>query len=218
MEQNSTKESGVSSPPSEGRGATGIVYYGAGNIFSLTAALDRQHIAYGMIHSLGDFDLYDRYIIPGVGHAGAAMQKLEASGFVPLIKASKKPMLGICVGMQLLTDFSEEGNSSLTSVMPLDTLQFKSDELKLKVPHMGWNKVAVEKENPLFKGIENNSYFYFVHSFYIEFNSQFTLASTDYGIKFSASINKDNFYGVQFHPEKSGEAGEKILKNFTYLN
>lgn len=196
----------------------GIVYYGAGNLFSLTAALDRQQITYGMIYSAEDFASYDRYIIPGVGHAGAAMQKLEGAGFVPIIKSLQKPVLGICVGMQLLTAFSEEGNSDLTSIMPIETLQFKSDNLKLKVPHMGWNKVNVETENPLFKGIENNSYFYFVHSYYIEFNSKFTLASTDYGVKFSASINKDNFYGVQFHPEKSGEIGEKILKNFTYLN
>ncbi|WP_423146240.1 imidazole glycerol phosphate synthase subunit HisH [Rubrolithibacter danxiaensis] len=196
----------------------GIVYYGAGNLFSLTAALDRQQVSYGMITSADEFDLYDRYIIPGVGHAGAAMQKLEETGFVPLIKELKKPVLGICVGMQLLTDFSEEGSSSLTSIIPLNTVQFNAEILKLKVPHMGWNKVTVEFENELFKGIENNSYFYFVHSYFIEFNSKFTLASADYGIKFSASVKKDNFFGVQFHPEKSGEAGEKILKNFTYLN
>jgi glutamine amidotransferase len=196
----------------------GIVYYGAGNLFSLTAALERQNITYGMIRSKEDFDLYDRYIIPGVGHAGAAMQKLEESGFVPIIQSIKKPVLGICVGMQLLTSFSEEGNSSLTDLIPIDTLHFDAEILKLKVPHMGWNKVSIQNENELFKGIAERSYFYFVHSFYIEFNSNFTIASADYGIKFSAAIKKDNYYGVQFHPEKSGEAGEKILKNFTYLN
>ena len=217
MQKNSTKESVLSSPPPGARKDVGIVYYGAGNLFSLTAALDRQQITYGLITSLEDFDLYDRYIIPGVGHAGAAMQKLEESGFVPKIKSLEKPVLGICVGMQLLTAFSEEGNSDLTSIIPVNTIQFKGGELKLKVPHMGWNRVAVEKKNPLFIGIENNSYFYFVHSYYIQYNSKFTLGSTDYGIKFSASINKNNFYGVQFHPEKSGEAGERILKNFTYL-
>jgi imidazole glycerol-phosphate synthase subunit HisH len=218
MQENRTEESVVSAVASGDRKDVGIVYYGAGNLFSLTAALDRKQITYGMITSLEDFDLYDRYIIPGVGHAGAAMQKLEESGFVPKIKSLEKPVLGICVGMQLLTAFSEEGNSDLTAIMPVSTLQFKSEELKLKVPHMGWNRVEIEKENALFNGIENNSYFYFVHSYYIQYNSKFTLASTDYGIRFSASINKNNFYGVQFHPEKSGEAGEKILKNFTYFN
>lgn len=218
QEEDITTET-TSSPATSGKNKdVGIVYYGAGNLFSLTAALDRQQITYGMITSLEDFDLYDRFIIPGVGHAGAAMQKLEESGFVPKILALEKPVLGICVGMQLLTAFSEEGNSVLTSIIPVNTIQFKSEELKLKVPHMGWNKVALEKSNPLFIGIENNSYFYFVHSYYIQFNPDFTIASTDYGIKFSASINNKNFYGVQFHPEKSGEAGEKILKNFTYLN
>lgn len=196
----------------------GIIIYGAGNLFSLTAALDRQGISYGMIKSVEDFDLYDRYIIPGVGHAGAAMQKLEESGFVPVIKALKKPVLGICVGMQLLTIFSEEGNSDLTSIIPLNTLHFDAEKLKLKVPHMGWNNVIAETENELFTGIKNNSYFYFVHSYFIEYSSEYSIASTGYGNKFSAAIKKDNFYGVQFHPEKSGETGELILKNFTQIN
>lgn len=196
---------------------TGIINYGAGNIFSLTAALDRQNISYGMINSVGEFDGYDRYIIPGVGHAGAAMHKLLETGLVSHLKSTQKPVLGICVGMQLLTEFSEEGNSGLMNIMPIKTRHFKTENIKLKVPHMGWNKVLTTTENELFSNIENNSYFYFVHSYYIEFNSNFTIASADYGIKFSAAIKKDNYYGVQFHPEKSGEAGEKILKNFTYL-
>lgn len=195
----------------------GIINYGAGNIFSLTAALERQEIAYGMINSPEDFEQFERYIIPGVGHAGAAMKKLESTGLIPLIKESQKPVLGICVGMQLLTRYSEEGNSKLTGIMPMDTRLFKSEELKLKVPHMGWNKVKTEMASSLFKGIGSSTYFYFVHSYYIEFNPNFTLASVDYGVKFSAAIQKDNFYGVQFHPEKSGEAGEKILKNFSEL-
>ncbi len=197
---------------------TGIIIYGAGNLFSLTASLDRLGIKYGMIEKVEDFELYDRYIIPGVGHAGAAMKKLEESGFVPIIKAIKKPVLGICVGMQLLTQFSEEGDSDLTAITPLDTLQFNAEKLKLKVPHMGWNRVVPEFENPLFNGIKNNSYFYFVHSYFIEYQTGYTIASANYGIKFSAALKKDNFYGVQFHPEKSGESGELILKNFTNLN
>ncbi|MXV52604.1 imidazole glycerol phosphate synthase subunit HisH [Pedobacter sp. HMF7647] len=195
---------------------TGIINYGAGNIFSLTAALDRLKIPYGMISKPEDFDQYDRYIIPGVGHAGAAMKKLNETGLVPIIKNLSKPVLGICVGMQLLTDFSEEGDSVLTGITPVKTLLFRED-LKLKVPHMGWNRVKQETNNPLFKGMAPASYFYFVHSYFIEFNPTFTIASADYGLKFSAAIQKQNFYGVQFHPEKSGEAGETLLKNFSKI-
>ncbi len=194
----------------------GIVYYGAGNIFSLTAALDRLGLSYGMIKTAEDFEKYDRYIIPGVGHAGSAMQKLEDTGLVPSIIALRKPVLGICVGMQLLTTHSEEGNSDLTGIIPLKTRLF-SDKLNVKVPHTGWNKVFQSHDIPLFRDITPGTHFYFVHSFYIEFNSIFTIALAEYGIKFSAVIQKDNFYGVQFHPEKSGIAGEQLLKNFAHL-
>ena len=194
----------------------GIIYYGAGNIFSLTAALSRLNIAYGIIESPDDFEKYDRYIIPGVGHAGSAMQKLNQSKLVPAICDSKKPVLGICVGMQLLTDFSEEGNSPLTGIIPLNTLLF-NETLKLKVPHTGWNIVRSDSNNGLFYKIDADAYFYFVHSYFIEFNSKFTIAFAEYGIKFSAAVKKDNFYGVQFHPEKSGLAGEQLLKNFAHL-
>jgi glutamine amidotransferase len=194
----------------------GIVYYGAGNIFSLTAALDRLDLSYGMIKKAEDFEKYDRYIIPGVGHAGSAMQKLEDTGLVPSIIALKKPVLGICVGMQLLTIHSEEGDSSLTGIIPLKTRLF-SEKLNVKVPHTGWNKVIQSSDNPLFSNIIPGTHFYFVHSYFIEFNSIFTTALAEYGIKFSAVIQKDNFYGVQFHPEKSGIAGEQLLKNFAHL-
>lgn len=195
----------------------GIVYYGAGNIFSLTAALDRLGLSYGMIHNAADFEKYDRYIIPGVGHAGTAMQKLNDSGLIPFIIQQKKPVLGICVGMQLLSNHSEEGNSNLTGIIPLETKLF-SDTLQVKVPHTGWNKVFQNLNNPLFKDIPNGSHFYFVHSYFLEFNSNFTVAATEYGIKFSSAIQRDNFYGVQFHPEKSGIAGEQLIRNFAQLN
>ena len=202
--------------PFRGSGGIGIVNYGAGNIFSLTAALDRLDVSYGFINTPEDFEQYDRYIIPGVGHAGAAMVKLTASGLIPHIKALKKPVLGICVGMQLLTEFSEEGNSDLTGIMPIKTLHF-DEKSKLKIPHTGWNRISFHSDNQLFTNIEQDAHFYFVHSYFIEFNSKFTSASADYGIKFSASIQKDNFFGVQFHPEKSGLAGEQLLKNFAHL-
>ncbi|WP_442795352.1 imidazole glycerol phosphate synthase subunit HisH [Pelobium manganitolerans] len=194
----------------------GIVNYGAGNIFSLTAALDRLGLRYGMINSEAEFDLYEKIIIPGVGHAGTAMQKLSDTGLVPKIKSLNKPVLGICVGMQLLTEFSEEGNSQLLDIVPLKTLRFRELESK-KVPHMGWNRVYSNSGQPLFNGIASDAYFYFVHSYFIEFNPNFTVAYCDYGIKFSAAIQNNNFYGVQFHPEKSGEAGETLLKNFANL-
>ncbi|MBL1410956.1 imidazole glycerol phosphate synthase subunit HisH [Sphingobacterium faecale] len=194
----------------------GIVNYGAGNIFSLTAALDRIHVEYGMINSKEDFDQYDRIIIPGVGHAGTAMRKLEETGLVDTILSLHKPVLGICVGMQLLTSHSEEGDATLLSVFPLKTLNFKNHIL-LKTPHMGWNNVKAEANCPLFTSIPENSYFYFVHSFFIEHSPIFTGATCDYGIVYAAAIQKDNFYGVQFHPEKSGEYGEQLLKNFSKI-
>jgi glutamine amidotransferase len=194
----------------------GIIQYGAGNIFSLTAALERLGIEYGMINSASDFELYDRYIIPGVGHAGAAMNKLQQTGLVPTIKALTKPTLGICVGMQLLTSHSEEGDSNLLNIFPIKTLKF-TNSTDYKVPHTGWNRVYPEKKNPLFENIPDGSHFYFVHSYFIEYNIAYTLSSTTYNNKFSASIWRDNFYGVQFHPEKSGAYGETLLTNFSKL-
>ncbi|GAC1308795.1 MAG: imidazole glycerol phosphate synthase subunit HisH [Mucilaginibacter sp.] len=194
----------------------GIINYGAGNIFSLTAALNRLGIAYGMINDEQDFEKFDRYIIPGVGHAGAAMHKLEQTGLVPKIKALNKPTLGICVGMQLLTSHSEEGDAKLLGLFPINTLKFANDGA-YKVPHTGWNQVYPEKENKLFKDIPAGSHFYFVHSYFIEYNSVYTLSSATYNTKFSASIMRDNFYGVQFHPEKSGAYGEVLLTNFSKL-
>lgn len=195
---------------------TGIISYGAGNIFSLTATLDRLNISYKIITSANEFDGFARYIIPGVGHAGAAMQKLTASGMVDKIKNTDRPVLGICVGMQLMTAYSEEGSADLLAITPQQTRLFP-DTLSLKVPHTGWNKVCYQSDNELFNGIRTGEFFYFVHSYFIEFNPTFTVAFADYGLRFSAALKKNNFYGVQFHPEKSGEAGELLLKNFTSL-
>lgn len=193
----------------------GIVNYGAGNIFSLTAALERQGLQYGMVNTEADLDLYSHIIIPGVGHAGTAMQKLENTGLVSAIKTLKKPVLGICVGMQLLTEHSEEGDATLLNIAPIQTKLFDK-KWNIKIPHMGWNNVS-HQNNSLFKGVDNGTQFYFVHSYFIEYNPKFDIATAEYGTKFSAAIQKDNFYGVQFHPEKSGEAGEKLLKNFSNI-
>jgi glutamine amidotransferase len=193
----------------------GIVNYGAGNIFSLTSALERLKLPYGMVNEEADLDKYTHIIIPGVGHAGTAMKKLEQTGLVGPIKALKKPVLGICVGMQLLTAHSEEGDADMMNIVPVRTRLF--DKTKgIKIPHMGWNNIA-HKNNLLFEGVENLSQFYFVHSYFIEYNPTFDIATADYGLPFSAGVQKDNIYGVQFHPEKSGIAGERLLKNFSNL-
>ncbi|MEI5984790.1 MULTISPECIES: imidazole glycerol phosphate synthase subunit HisH [Sphingobacterium] len=194
----------------------GIVNYGAGNIFSITAALQRLDISYGMINTKDDFDRYDRIIIPGVGHAGAAMDKLKASGLAEAIPKLEKPVLGICVGMQLLTDFSEEGHAELLGIIPVKTLHFEG-RVTEKVPHMGWNSISFDPSCPLFKDIANNTYFYFVHSYFIEHEDRYNIATCDYGLTFSAAIAKNNFWAVQFHPEKSGKAGEQLLLNFSHF-
>ena len=153
---------------------TGIINYGAGNIFSLTAALDRLAIPYGMVTHPYELESYDRIIIPGVGHAGAAMRKLQASGLAARVSQLTKPVLGICVGMQLLTAYSEEGDSSLLNVVPLKTLHFEN-RMTEKVPHMGWNRVFRETTCPIFANMEKDTYFYFVHAYFIEYNAIFYL-------------------------------------------
>lgn len=193
----------------------GIVNYGAGNIFSLTSALSRLGLSYGMINTEQDFDQYSHIIIPGVGHAGAAMEKLSQTGLVESIRQLKKPVLGICVGMQLLTAHSQEGDAQLMNIIPLETRLFDKN-LGIKIPHMGWNNIEI-KNNLLFEGVENQTQFYFVHSYFIEYNAIFEIATAQYGLQYSAAIQKDNFYGVQFHPEKSGAAGEQLLLNFSNL-
>lgn len=193
----------------------GIVNYGAGNIFSLTSALERLNLPYGMINEEADLERYSHIIIPGVGHAGTAMRKLEQTGLVGPLKALKKPVLGICVGMQLITAHSEEGDAEMMNVVPVNTRLFDKSQ-GIKIPHMGWNTIE-HKNNLLFEGIENGSQFYFVHSYFIEYNPTFDIAAANYGMPFSAAVQKDNFYGVQFHPEKSGTAGERLLMNFSNL-
>jgi glutamine amidotransferase len=193
----------------------GIVNYGAGNIFSLTSALERLNLPYGMINEEADLERYSHIIIPGVGHAGTAMGKLKQTGLVGALKALKKPVLGICVGMQLITAHSEEGDAEMMNVVPVNTRLFDKSQ-GIKIPHMGWNTIE-HANNLLFEGIENGSQFYFVHSYFIEYNPTFDIAAANYGMPFSAAVQKDNFYGVQFHPEKSGTAGERLLKNFSNL-
>lgn len=157
---------------------------------------------------------FDKVILPGVGAAGNAMENLRRSGFVEVLPKLKLPTLGVCLGMQLFADASEEGNVSCLSIIPGAVKKFQTE---LKVPHMGWNKVELVKESPLTAGIPNSSFFYFVHSYYLETDEKFIIGKTLYDSSFAAIVQKDNFYATQFHPEKSGVWGKKILANFCDL-
>src|SRR5690606_3293756 len=162
------------------------VNYGAGNIFSLTAALDRIGVDYGMVNATADLDRYDRIIIPGVGHAGAAMRKLQDTGMVEAILALTKPVLGICVGMQLLTSYSEEGDDESRAVVPVRTLHW-SARIDEKVPRMGCGSIQLENENPVCANIKSGADFYFVHSFFVEDDAEYSIAQWSEGQPFCAS-------------------------------
>lgn len=190
----------------------GIINYGAGNLKSICNALSMLNKNFGIISAPEELLYFDKIIFPGVGAAGNAMKKLKVKGFINRIKKIKKPFLGICLGSQLLADFSEENNTKCFGIIPGVVKRFKSSDLK--IPQIGWNKVEFKADLPLFKGIKNGSYFYFVNSYYLDISEKFVFGTTDYGVSFPAVIQKKNFYGVQFHPEKSGEAGLELLSNF----
>ncbi len=195
----------------------GIIEYGAGNLFSLTATLSRLELNYKLIKEPLHFqDDFSHFIIPGVGHAEAAKNKLIDKKLWSCITTIKKPILGICVGMQLLTKHSEEGEVDLLNIIPLSTKKFIGNQ-QLKVPHMGWNSITNVPNDPLFASIPQGEYFYYVHSYYVEYSDIYTLSKTEYTLPFSSSIRKENFWGVQFHPEKSGQAGAKLLHNFAQI-
>lgn len=195
----------------------GIIEYGAGNIFSLQASLERLQLPYSLITKPEDItQQYDKFIVPGVGHAQAAKDKLLQKDMWNMIPKITKPVLGICIGMQMLSQFSEEGDVELLGIVPAKTTLFPK-QCDQKVPHMGWNTVIPSKPHPLFEGIDSGAYFYFVHSYFVAKTENNTLATTHYIQEFSSAVIKDNFLGVQFHPEKSGEAGAKLLENFARL-
>ncbi|KMW72727.1 imidazole glycerol phosphate synthase [Photorhabdus luminescens subsp. luminescens] len=159
----------------------------------------------------------DKLLLPGVGTASAAMDQLQQRELIPLIKVLSQPVLGICLGMQLFAATSEESDNvtgdNVTLLEIIDSPVQKMTTHGLLLPHMGWNQVLPKAGHPLFRGIEDNAYFYFVHSYAIPLNTD-TIAQTEYGNTFSSAIAKDNFFGVQFHPERSGAAGARLLKNF----
>jgi imidazole glycerol-phosphate synthase subunit HisH len=189
-----------------------IINYGAGNIKSIQFAFKRLGIDAVLSNNPEEILAADKIIFPGVGEANSAMAMLKESGLDTLIPQLKQPVLGICLGMQLLCEYTEEGD---TKGLGIFKTQVKRFDNHVKVPHMGWN-VIKELKSDLFKGIKENEYMYLIHSYYAEHCAE-TIATTDYGINYASALQHNNFYGVQFHPEKSSLAGEKILKNFLEL-
>lgn len=189
-----------------------IINYGAGNIKSIQFAFKRLGVDAILSNNPEEILAADRIIFPGVGEANSAMAMLKETGLDTLIPNLKQPVLGICLGMQLLCEYTEEGNTEGLGVFKTKVKRFDNN---VKVPQMGWN-VIKELRSELFKGIKENEYMYLIHSYYAE-HCEETIATTDYGINYASALQHNNFYGVQFHPEKSSLAGEKILKNFLDL-
>ncbi len=189
-----------------------IIDYGAGNIKSIQFAFKRLGVDAVLTNNVEEIQNADKVIFPGVGEASSAMNKLRESGLDKVIPNLKQPVLGICLGMQLMCASSEEGNTEGLGIFDVEIKRFSNE---LKVPQMGWNTISNLKSD-LFKGIKEDEYMYLVHSYYAE-DCKYAIAATDYGINYATALHKDNFYGTQFHPEKSGVEGEKILKNFLEL-
>ena len=204
----------------------GIIDYNAGNITSVERALRNLNIDFLMSKNPNELENCDKLIFPGVGDASYAMQQLAKLGFDKFILSQVKnniPLLGICLGSQIIFDFSEEGNTKCLvkkkkKINHLYTIDKSLEPKGVKVPHMGWNNLEIKKECPILKDVPKNADFYFVHSYVIcPDDSDVVAATADYGIKIPAVIQKDNIFACQFHPEKSGEPGLQILKNFCNL-
>ncbi len=195
----------------------GVIDYGAGNLTSVCNTLDRiSGLKYFVSANAEELEKAEKIIFPGVGHAQDAMLELKKRGLEKFLKNTTKPVLGICVGMQLLFDFSEEGNTECLGIIPGKVQKFDTEKVNL-VPHMGWNEVSlIQSKHTLFAEISDYSDFYFVHSYFcFPENSEHVVAMTDYETEsFCCAVQKDNFTGVQFHPEKSSLLGQKILENF----
>jgi imidazole glycerol-phosphate synthase subunit HisH len=190
-----------------------IINYNAGNTTSVLYALQRLGFDAIITNDVQEIKNAAKVILPGVGHAAFAMETLDNLGLATLIPTLQQPVLGICLGMQLLCNFSEEGNTKCLGIFNTEVKKFVAD--KVKVPQIGWNNVATKK-SPLFNGFSEEAYAYFVHSYYVSLCKE-TIATTDYIEVFSAALQKDNFYACQFHPEKSSQFGDTILKNFLLL-
>lgn len=186
-----------------------IIDYGAGNVRSVQFALERLGYEAICTNDKDKIRDADKVIFPGVGEASSAMKELQRYGLDELIPRLEQPVLGICLGMQLMCSHSAENDTKCMDIFPIDVLKFDD---RLKVPQIGWNRIT-DLKTELFDGLSEGEYVYYVHSYYVPDNP-FSIASTDYGLVYSGAIRKDNFYACQFHPEKSSNAGERILKNF----
>ena len=190
-----------------------IIKYNAGNIRSMAFALERLNIDYSITDDKEEIKKADKVIFPGVGEASSTMKYLTETKLAMLIKELKQPVLGVCLGMQLLCRYSEENNTNCLGIFEEEVKQFIPKQ-KEKVPHMGWNSLTLS-DSWLDSSLED-AYVYFVHSYYVPVNP-YTAAVTEYILPFSAALKKDNFYAVQFHPEKSSKEGEKVLQSFLSL-
>lgn len=186
-----------------------IIDYGAGNVKSIEFALQRLGYSSELTSNAKTIKAADRVIFPGVGEASSAMKMLKSTGLDRLIPTLEQPVLGICLGMQLMCNYCEEGDTKGLNIFDVKVVKFNN---QLKVPQVGWNTIF-DLKTDLFNGIEENSYMYLVHSFYVPAYRD-SIANSSYGVDYSVALHKNNFYGVQFHPEKSGKIGEQILKNF----
>ncbi|MGO4894138.1 imidazole glycerol phosphate synthase subunit HisH [Flavobacterium sp. W21_SRS_FM6] len=194
-----------------------IVNTGCANISSVKFAVERLGVSVHVSDDLGVISGADKVFLPGVGSANAAMASIEQKNLISCIQGLQQPVLGICLGMQLMVEKSAEslsGSTACLNVIPGEVKRMQVGDLRL--PHMGWNTVSPQGDAPLFKGIPAGTYFYFVHSFAVAVG-EYTMASCQYGMDFSAALHKDNFFGVQFHPERSSDAGAELLKNFIEL-
>ena len=195
-----------------------IIKYNAGNVQSVLFALERIGVKGILSDNPEEIISADKVIFPGVGEASSAMQYLKEKKLDEVIKNLKQPTLGICLGMQLMCKHSEEGNTDCLRIFPLEVKKFapiRKEEEKYKVPQIGWNNIYGLK-GMLFESLKENEYMYFVHGYYAEKGND-TVAVTNYILEYSSALQKDNFYGVQFHPEKSSDVGKKVLENFLRL-
>ena len=192
-----------------------ITDYDTGNLRSVANALRRIGAEFTVTSDAAVLRQADRVLLPGVGEASSAMAKLRERGLDALIPTLTQPVLGICIGMQLMCLDSEEGDTRCLGIFPAHVVRLRGGENPLKIPHVGWDTVDMLR-GPLFEGIDAQTYVYYVHS-YAPRLCDAAIAATDYGMRFSAALARDNFFGTQFHPEKSGRAGERILRNFLKL-
>ena len=192
-----------------------VVKYNAGNIRSVLNALNRLGVEPVLTDDAEALRNAERVLFPGQGEAATAMAYLRERGLDRVICSLRQPVLGICIGQQLMCSHSEEGNTDCLGIFPMEVVRFQPQRHEDKVPQMGWNSIHNLKTR-LFDGVDEGSFIYNVHSFYVP-ESPYTIASCEYILPYSAALNKDNFYSTQFHPEKSGSVGELILKNFLKL-